>query len=170
MPTAKIIYEISDKNSYFCPNFEMMEEAIDVLKLIPQQPPFVMIDRLLHFSVTKVSAGLKVSSGNIFVDNGVLTEAGIIESIAQTCALRMGYIGVFLHHMEDAGIKIGFIGAINNLVIEKCPRVNDKIVITVTAVNEVLNFTFIDAQVTCEGAIVASCSMKISLSEINSQA
>jgi predicted hotdog family 3-hydroxylacyl-ACP dehydratase len=141
-------------------------ETIDVLELLPQQPPFVMIDRLTHFDRKVISTALKIRTDNIFVENGVFTEAGIIESIAQTCAARMGYINKYL--IKD-NVKLGFIGSIKNLVIEKCPKTDDEINITVEVKNEIFAVTLVNACVKCRNEPVASCEMKISLTDIDSQ-
>lgn len=143
-----------------------METIIDVQELLPQQAPFVMIDSLTHFDMTVISTALTIQEDNIFVENGVFTEAGIIESIAQTCAARMGYINKYI---LKNGIKLGFIGAIKNLVIEKCPQTGDKIAIAVEVKNEIFSVILASATVTCRKDLIASCEMKISLSDIDSQ-
>ena len=42
--------------------------------LIPQRPPFVMIDKLLSFSETATITGFSIKADNIFVENGVPVE------------------------------------------------------------------------------------------------
>jgi predicted hotdog family 3-hydroxylacyl-ACP dehydratase len=126
-----------------------------------------MIDRLTHFEMTVISTGLTIPSDHIFVENGVFTEAGIIESIAQTCAARMGYINKYI--LKES-VKLGFIGAIKNLVIEKCPHAGDTIAITVEVKTEIMSVILAFATVTCGDVLIASGEMKISLSEIDSQA
>ncbi|MDR2847486.1 MAG: pseudouridylate synthase, partial [Bacteroidales bacterium] len=71
---------------------------LDILDLIPQRRPFVMVDKLLHFDMDVTTTAFKILPDNIFVVNDVLTESGIIESIAQTCAARMGYISKYVPH------------------------------------------------------------------------
>jgi len=58
-----------------------------ILKLIPQRAPIIMVDALLSFNDTKVVSGLTITSDNMFVQNGYLTEPGLIEHMAQTVAL-----------------------------------------------------------------------------------
>ena len=60
--------------------------------LIPQRPPFVMIDKLLSFSETTTTTGLSIRADNIFVENGLFKEPGLVENIAQTAAARAGYV------------------------------------------------------------------------------
>jgi predicted hotdog family 3-hydroxylacyl-ACP dehydratase len=141
-------------------------EDTDILELLPQRRPFVMVDRITYFDIKKISTALKIERENIFVENGCLTEAGVIESIAQTCAVRMGYINKYL--MEDS-VKLGFIGSIKHLLIEKLPKVDEEIEITAEVKNEIFSVTLVAATVKCGNETVASCEMKIFLTDINSK-
>jgi hypothetical protein len=126
---------------------------------------------MIHFDEVFISTALQIKADNLFVENGVLTEAGIIESIAQTCAVRMGYINRLLQagSSEKVKIKLGFIGAIKNLVIERSPEVGDEITVTAEVVSEVFAITLVDATVKIGDEPVASCKMKISITDIDSQ-
>ena len=141
-------------------------ENINILDLLPQQPPFVMVDKLLYCDREKTTTALTVHKDNIFVENDELTEAGVMENIAQTCAARMGYINKYIHSDK---VKLGFIGAIKNLVIEELPKTGDELKTTIDVVNEVFNITLVNAQVEINEKLIASCEMKISLSDIDSQ-
>ncbi|MDR0713718.1 MAG: hypothetical protein LBF89_05610 [Bacteroidales bacterium] len=102
----------------------------------------------------------------MFAKSGFFSEAGIIECIAQTCAARMGYINKYL--LNDS-VKLGFIGAIKHLVIEKKPKVNDEIDITAEVKSEIFSVTLVAATVKCGSELIASCEMKIFLTNINSE-
>ena len=69
-------------------------EDITLKELIPQRPPFVMIDKLLSCDMVVTTTELEVREDNIFVADGRLTAEGLMENIAQTCAARMGYINL----------------------------------------------------------------------------
>ena len=69
-------------------------EKIDILDLLPQRPPFVLIDRLVHFDEHRTVTRFTVPEGHLFCEEGCLQAAGLIENIAQTCAARMGYINL----------------------------------------------------------------------------
>jgi 3-hydroxymyristoyl/3-hydroxydecanoyl-(acyl carrier protein) dehydratase len=146
-------------------------EEIAILDLIPQRPPFVMLDRLFHYDPKFTFGSLKIKPDNVFVENGVFTESGIIESIAQTCAARMGYINRLQQGEsgEEEKIKLGFIGSIKDLVIEKCPKVGDELTITIEVLNEVFTLLLIQAQVNVGTETVASGELKISITDIDSQ-
>ena len=139
-------------------------EKINILELLPQKPPFVMVDVLTHFDDVFTSTGLTVTADNIFVENNEFAEIGVIENIAQTCAARMGYIN---KHLCSSEVKIGFIGSIKDLSFEELPKVGDELKTTIEVVNEVFAITLVNAKVEIGGRLIASCEMKISLSDIN---
>ena len=139
-------------------------DNIDIKELLPQQPPFVMVDQLKYFDETKITTSLTITSDNIFLDKGLFTESGVTENIAQTCAARMGYINKYI--LND-GVKLGFIGEIKNLIIERLPTVDETIMTTVDVQNEVLSTLLVKAQVMIDDELIASCSMKIFMTEID---
>ncbi|MDR1667361.1 MAG: pseudouridylate synthase [Bacteroidales bacterium] len=147
----------------------MKYTEINVLELIPQRYPFVMIDRIVHFQAATIVTALKILPDNIFVDNGVLTEAGIIESIAQTCAARMGYIAKYMESGGENGkIKIGLVGAVKDMVIEKCPLIDSEMTVTVTVVAEIPPVLLVQTQANVGEKTVACGKMTIFLSETDS--
>ncbi|GHU97036.1 hypothetical protein FACS1894156_8570 [Bacteroidia bacterium] len=144
----------------------MSLERIAILDLLPQRPPFVMIDQLTHFDEVLTCTQLTVAADNIFVENGCLSEAGVIENIAQTCAARMGYINKYL---QSDTVKLGFIGAIKNLIINNLPKVGEVLNTSIEVVNEVFALTLVNAKVEVGGQLAAACEMKISLTEIEAR-
>ena len=137
-------------------------EEFDIISLIPQRAPFVMVDRLIsHRPDEKITKSvLQIREGNIFVENGCLTEPGLIENIAQTAAARIGYICI----TEKKTVPVGYIGAIQNLEISALPRVNDEIITEIAVKNEVFNVTIITGKILCNEKLLAQCEMKIFIS------
>ena len=141
-------------------------EKINIAELLPQQAPFIMLDALTHFDRVITRTRMKVKADNIFVENNELTESGVIENIAQTCAARMGYIN---KHLCSDKVKIGFIGSIKDLVIEELPKVGDELRTTIEVVSEVFAITLVNAKVEVGDQLIASCEMKISITDMSSQ-
>jgi predicted hotdog family 3-hydroxylacyl-ACP dehydratase len=133
---------------------------INVRELLPQQGAFVMIDRLLYLDDTTVVSSMKVDGNNIFVENDVFTESGIIENIAQTAAARMGYLSKYI---DKCGVKIGYIGEIKNFVIERCPNTDEELTTSVEIVTEIFSTMMIQAKVTVNSDLIAYGSMKIAI-------
>ena len=140
-------------------------EEITLNELLPQRPPFVMIDRLVSCDAVYAVTELLIREDNIFVEDGRLTSSGLVENIAQTCAARIG----FLNLNAGGSVMIGVIGSINNLNIVRTPKVGEKLVTTIELVSEVLNLTLVDALIRCNGEEIASASMKIALTDKESK-
>jgi predicted hotdog family 3-hydroxylacyl-ACP dehydratase len=143
-------------------NLQIMDlnPDINVRELLPQQGKFVMIDRLRYFHETVVISSIIVDKDNIFVEKDVFTESGIIENIAQTAAARMGYIGKCV---DKNGVKLGFIGEIKNLVIERCPHVGEELTTSVEIITEIFSTLMIQAKVNVNNELIAHGSMKIAI-------
>ena len=84
-----------------------------------------------------------------------------MENIAQTCAARIDYLA----RQKDEEVKIGVIGAINNMVITDTSKVGDVINTKVVVEEEVFNMTLVRAEVKREYETIATCKMKIALTE-----
>ncbi len=140
-------------------------EKIDILRLLPQRRPFILIDRLVHFDEAQTVTRFTVGEDNIFTEAGKLQAAGLIENIAQTCAARMGYINLI--HSEQ--VKLGYIGAIRNLEIHRLPRCGETLVTTIENLEEVFRMTLVQATVRSDNEVLAAAQMKIALSEIDAQ-
>ena len=70
--------------------------SIDIHTLLPQQEPFVMIDTLVAFDELTTVTETTINERRMFVADSVMSEAGIIENIAQTCAARIGYVNKYI--------------------------------------------------------------------------
>ena len=129
----------------------------DILSLIPQKPPFIMIDKLLYSNQTITRASFLVKEENIFVETGEFCEAGLMENIAQTAAARAGYIA----RLENKPLSAGYIGAVNDLEIKVLPKINDELFTEIKIENQVFEFMLISGRVYCKDKLVATCEMKI---------
>jgi predicted hotdog family 3-hydroxylacyl-ACP dehydratase len=103
-----------------------------------------------------------VREENIFFDDGTLAEAGLIENIAQTCATIMGNSS---NNTGTNSVKIGFIGMVRNLEIERLPKVGETIITQIDLIDEVFQISLVKAKVSIGDEIIASAEMKISLTE-----
>jgi hypothetical protein len=137
----------------------MIAQGEDVLKLIPQRPPIVMVDKLIFAADKKTVSGFTIKADNIFMKNGIFQEPGIIENIAQSAALGVGYVC----STKNEKVPLGFIGAVKNLMIFELPKVGDEITTEIQVDYEVFEATLITGKVYCFGRLMAQCEMKIFL-------
>lgn len=135
---------------------------IDIHELLPQQEPFVMVSRLTGFDERSTATELTVAADNLFVENGRLTAAGIVEHIAQTCAARIGYVNKYI---LLRGIQIGYIGAIRDLQILQLPRVGEVLHTRVEVLSQVWGLMLAHAEVRVGERMVCTTEMKIAIRE-----
>lgn len=139
-------------------------EKIDVLTLLPQRPPFVMIDRLIHFDEVVTTTQLEVRPDNLFMEaDGLLNNCALVENIAQTCAARMGYINQYIYKER---VRLGFIGSIKNLQVLRPAREGEVLTTSIEVVQEVLQLTLVNATVKVGDETIVTAEMKIALSDI----
>ena len=136
-------------------------EKIPVTALLPQQPPFVMIDTLTAFSEKETATRLLVRGDNIFVEHGRLTPYGLLENMAQTCAARLGYASYVLRQP----VRVGFIGAVRGGKFCRQPAVGETIDTRVEVLEEILGLTLVNAKVYAGNNLLAEAQMKIALKE-----
>jgi len=139
-------------------------DKINILELLPQRPPFIMVNALTHFDEAFTRTSTTITADNIFVENDTFTESGVIENIAQTCATRIGYINKYVC---NENVKIGFIGMIRNLEIARLPKVGETLVTQISLIDQVFQITLVNATVSIGDEIIASCEMKISIADMD---
>jgi predicted hotdog family 3-hydroxylacyl-ACP dehydratase len=136
----------------------------DVTELLPQRPPFIMIDKLIYYDLLKGVTTFTVREDNLFCKDGVMEESGLIENIAQTCAAKTGYKEM-TEPGRDGVVKIGFIGMIKRMDIYRNPRVDEQLTTTAEILEEVFNATLVGTKVEINGELIATCEMKIYLTD-----
>ncbi len=131
----------------------------ELLKLLPQAPPMVMIDTLVSSDIEKTITNLSIKENNIFCYKGKFKEAGLIENMAQTAAARSGYDA----KINNSPVKTGYITSIKNLTINFLPNINETIETEVVQKTEIGNITVISANIKLKDKEVAKCEMTVIL-------
>jgi|SRR5574344_601858 predicted hotdog family 3-hydroxylacyl-ACP dehydratase len=144
----------------------MFLRSIDIHTLLPQQEPFVMIQKLTLFNAETTITQTQILEDNIFVENGLFSCSGLIENIAQTCAARIGYVNKYI---LKKGIQLGFIGAIRNFEFFESPIVGETITTRVDIMEEVFGMTLAKALITMNDRILVTTEMKIAVKEDNNE-
>ncbi len=124
---------------------------------IPQRKPFVMISRLVAMDTNFSQTELDIFDDNVLLDNDTLSESGLIENMAQTAAAYMGFR--MLEAKQE--VPIGFIAALKNLEIFALPSIGSTIKTDITIVNQVFDFSIVDAKVECHMIVIAKAQLRI---------
>lgn len=136
--------------------------SIDVHTLLPQQEPFVMVGSMTAYSSDSITTELPVKADNIFVDDGALSTAGMIENIAQTCAARIGYVNKYI---LKKGVQIGVIGAVRKFKVLAHPKAGTTITTNIDIIEELMGVTLAIATVTCDGEMMAKGQIKLAIKD-----
>lgn len=132
-------------------------EQIPIEQLIPQRPPFVLVDRLIHYEALAATTEFFVGPNCILLNGTRLSEAGLVENIAQTCACYIGY------RNRTQPVKIGVIGAIKNFEIQATVPVESHISTDIQVEADIFDMLLVKGQIRLKDSIVVTCEMKISL-------
>jgi 3-hydroxyacyl-[acyl-carrier-protein] dehydratase len=135
----------------------MLANRTDILQYIPQRKPIVMVHELLDANDDHIVTQFAIESDNVFLASGYFAEPGMVENIAQTAAVHVGYQCT----LKKLPIPIGFIAAVKDLKIKALPKENSTITTSVKVVNKVLDITVVHGKVEQEGELLCSCEMRI---------
>src|ERR1700748_865745 len=133
----------------------------NILLLIPQKPPFVMVDELLFSDDNITRTSFTVTADNVFVINGEFSEAGLMENMAQTAAAGSGNMA----RIENRPVANGYIGQVKNFEIHKLPKVGDKLFTEVRIEVQVFDAGIVSGKIWCNEEEIAQCEMKIFINQ-----
>jgi 3-hydroxymyristoyl/3-hydroxydecanoyl-(acyl carrier protein) dehydratase len=125
--------------------------------LLPQQPPFQMVDTLVQAEEGFYATTFTVMSQNVMCTKGYFTEGGLIENMAQTAACGTGYV----HSSQGKPVPVGYIGAIKHVHIKRNPHEGESLSTEVRILNQIGGASIAKAEVHCEEELIASCELTI---------
>ena len=138
----------------------MSFEIQNAAEFIPQKPPFVLVDKLLYVDHKTSRCSFTIPEGNLFTDDGFYSTGGLVESMAQTAAAGTGY----LSRKENKPPPLGYIGAVQKLEVFDWPPVKTEISMTIKLITNILQVSLVSGIVQSGDQILASCEMKIFIS------
>ncbi len=132
-----------------------------VNELIPQRFPFVFIDKVTDFNDAEVSTVFEVKADGPFMNGNIFEEAGLIENIAQTAAALEGCNA----KLKNEGVKVGFIGSVKNLEIERSAVLGEILNTNVRIVHNAMGVNIAEGVVKCGEEVLAKCTLNIFLKD-----
>lgn len=118
-----------------------------------------MIDRIVSIEGKTTVTAFTIRGDNIFCENGLFREPGLIENMAQTAAAGAG----LKPGIKEGEAPLGFIGGIRNLKIFALPGEGDELTTRVTVEHEVFDATVVNGKIFLGDQIIAECELKIFL-------
>lgn len=138
-----------------------MTAIIDILALIPQKAPFVMVDELLFSDDNTTRTSFTITADNVFAINDYFSEAGLMENIAQTAAAGSGNMA----RIENRPVANGYIGQVKNFEVYSLPKVGDKLLTEVKIEVQVFDAGIVSGTIWCSDTVIAICEMKIFINQ-----
>ncbi|MBR4712390.1 MAG: hypothetical protein IKP27_01770 [Paludibacteraceae bacterium] len=133
---------------------------LDASDFLPQRAPFLLVDRLLECSQHFCCTNFAVPADHPMVRDGRLSEGGVLENIAQTCATHIGYLS---RHLP---IRIGVVASVKNVEINFLPKIGAHLETTVEEQGEpIFSVSIYVAKVYSEGALMAQGEMRVVLTD-----
>lgn len=126
----------------------------------------IMVDSLISNDEERTCTAFFIKEDTLFMENGLLTEEGLIENMAQSAALRTGWMAV-TDQGGDQTIKpqVGVIGSVKNFILHRRPAANTEIVTEIEIQAEVFNATMVMGKVMQDQQLLAEAELKIFLEE-----
>ncbi len=138
---------------------------VDVRKFLPHRNPMLMVDDYFVVDDLIIGTHLLIKEENIFVENKMLSEAGLIENIAQTCSINVGQTFFEPEDTENDSKVIGFISSIKYIHIYQMPDVLKTITSIATLISRYDGDNYcictMQGQVTCDTVKILDCELKL---------
>jgi 3-hydroxyacyl-[acyl-carrier-protein] dehydratase len=135
----------------------MLATRSEIINYIPQRDPFIAVHDILQATDEFAETQFEVLPESIFVTNGLFSEAGLLENIAQTAAAQMGYVC----KKKGLPVPLGYIVSIKNLNVVSLPPVGTVLTTSIQVTNHVLSVILLEGIVRLQKTIVCQCEMRI---------
>ncbi len=146
-------------------------ENKDFKNFLPHRGSMLMVKDLLAIDDESVSSGLPILESCIFVKNGVLTEAGLIENAAQTSTAIVGQ-GFFLEDdlTGESNKLVGYISAIRKVEVFQLPKIGAYLTTKASLVSRLDTDSVCICNVKCstfvENKLIVDCTFNFLIHEV----
>ncbi len=146
-------------------------ENKDFKNFLPHRGTMLMVKDLLAIDEESVSSGLPILENCIFIKNGVLTEAGLIENAAQTSTAIVGQS--FFSEDDITGESnqlVGYISAIKKVEIFQLPKIGEYLTTKAELVSRLDTESVCICNVKCstfiEDKLIVDCTFNFLIHEV----
>lgn len=144
---------------------------IDVSNFLPHREPMLMVDSVIENKADAISTQFKISEDCVFLKNGVLSEAGLIENAAQAASGVVGQTFFDKTDLEGKGNKlVGYISAIRKIEIFQLPQQGDILITNAKLISRLdsggMTMCSVEAETFLDKKIIVSSTMNFLIHEI----
>lgn len=133
-----------------------MTPLSDILTLLPQRPPFVMVDTLLSADPAGALSAFLVREDNIFTEKGCFLTGGLLENMAQTCAAHRASLAP-----QGTAVRQGVIGAVSRMQVFRLPRVGETLHTRIRITAQIGGMSKAEAEIHIAQELIATASLSI---------
>jgi len=146
-------------------------ENKDFINFLPHRGTMLMVKDLLGIDEKSVSSGLPILDSCIFVKNGYLTEAGLIENAAQTSTAIVGQSFFSEDDLTGESNKlVGYISAIRKVEVFDLPKVGAYLTTKASLVSRLDTESVCICNVKCstfiENKLIVDCTFNFLIHEV----
>ncbi len=134
-------------------------EGDEILGLIPQRKPFVFVHSYYGEDQGVFYTGFIPEKSTLFTDDCCVFESAIIEHMAQSAAVIMGYE----YKSKGENIPIGFIGSISKFELNRMPKVGEQLYTETRFKAKFGEISLVECTIIANDIKVASGELKIFL-------
>jgi len=132
-----------------------MSVVLDIL--IPHRPPMRWIESLLECTEASAVATATFDDNHFAVAHGRISEAALVECVAQTVAAALGERARMHGHSANSGISsAGMLAAVSNFKIHSPPPLNKPFRIEVRELKRFGSMLLVTGSISCAGETIAS--------------
>ncbi len=146
-------------------------ENKDFKDFLPHRGVMLMVKDLLGIDDESVSSGLPILESCIFVNNGILTESGLIENAAQTSTAIVGQSFFSEDDVTGESNKVvGYISAIKKVEIFNLPKVGEYITTRASLISRFDTDSVCICHIKCstfiENKLIVDCTFNFLIHEV----
>ncbi|MDD4292973.1 MAG: hydroxymyristoyl-ACP dehydratase [Bacteroidales bacterium] len=131
----------------------------EILDFIPQRKPFVFVHSYYGEDQGVFYTGYIPENGTLFTEDGHFAETGIIEHMAQSAAVIVGYG----YKSKGENIPVGFIGAVSKFELFTMPLVGEELYTGTRIMAKFGDISLVECTISSNDVKVASGELKIFL-------
>ena len=125
-------------------------------KLLPHRPPMRFINALTHCDDTTARATARFGPDHFAVSDGLVTEAALVECVAQTVAAALGYA---TRSGQPPGL--GMLAAVTDFQIHSRPAADTILEIEVRERKRLGPMRLVRGTITCNGQLIAEGGLTV---------
>lgn len=144
---------------------------VDVSNFLPHRKPMLMVDSVVENQPDALTTRFYISENCVFLKNGKLSEAGLIENVAQAASGVVGKTFFDKNDLEGKGNRlVGYISAIRKVEISCLPKMGDTLITRAKLISRLdtdgVTMCSLEAETFLKEKLIVSSTMNFLIHEV----